>query len=276
MLFSQNLSSYEDRVHDIMTELDELKGRFPSFDKIIQKADFYFHKLPAKVQKVLNVNDFDVFVNFINHKYERKRAALLNMLKITEKNWLQRHLDKYFKVKHSDLPFWPIYVHLATGFCCMLFSSMYHLYYIHSTWLSKILARLDYSGIALLCAGSCFPAYYYHFYCDVVLRNTYLTLNCSVSLLVFFLSISDKFYTPDYIALRGVTFVSMGATTMIPYFHIYLDTGLIGGNSFDINVTKYLLGMFCYVSGTIIYVIRFPESKWPGSFDFIGEFMTTK
>ena len=61
---------------------------------------------------------------------------------------------------------WPIFVFLASAIICLSCSACFHLFYIHSEKLSKMLARLDYAGISLLLAGSCYPPYYYFFYCS--------------------------------------------------------------------------------------------------------------
>jgi adiponectin receptor len=64
------------------------------------------------------------------------------------------------------LPRWPIYVQLACAMVCLLCSSTFHLYSAYSQKLSNFLNRLDYAGISILIAGSCYPPYYYMFYCN--------------------------------------------------------------------------------------------------------------
>lgn len=60
---------------------------------------------------------------------------------------------------------WPIYVHLLSAIFCLCCSSFYHLFSAHTPKINEFFARLDYAGISILIAGSCYAPYYYLFYC---------------------------------------------------------------------------------------------------------------
>ena len=61
---------------------------------------------------------------------------------------------------------WPVFVYLAGAICCLFFSAAYHLLFLHSERIWKLLAKFDYAGISILICASCYPPYYYYFYCE--------------------------------------------------------------------------------------------------------------
>lgn len=268
--FSSFLTSCEECIEKILQELDDLKKEFPTFEEIKHTADLYFHKLPKKVQESLTNTEFNTFVYFLKEKYNERKQLVLDSLYKKQQSWAKYHFERYFKVKHSELPFWPIYIQLFCAACCFTLSAVFHLYYVHSPRVAALLARLDYAGISFLIAGSCFPPYFYHFYCDIELRNSYLIMIVSFSAVVFFFSMSDKFASTEYIQLRGSIFVALGLSTTIPFIHLYLLTSNIVGALDDFHMFKYGLGGLTYIFGATLYMMRIPERLYPGTFDKIG------
>ena len=61
---------------------------------------------------------------------------------------------------------WPLFVFLISAIICLGFSATFHLFYVHSCDVSYFLGKMDYAGISLLIAGSCYPPYYYLFFCN--------------------------------------------------------------------------------------------------------------
>jgi len=66
------------------------------------------------------------------------------------------------------VPRWPMIVHLLSACFCMGCSTIYHLAWIESAFYSDLLARIDYGGISILIAGSCYPPIFYIFSCKPV------------------------------------------------------------------------------------------------------------
>jgi len=48
----------------------------------------------------------------------------------------------------------PLYVHMLSAICCLLFSSFFHLFSCCNENANNYFSRLDYSGISFLIAGS--------------------------------------------------------------------------------------------------------------------------
>ncbi len=65
----------------------------------------------------------------------------------------------------EELVQWPLVLFFLGGFICLLFSASFHLFMAHDKIVKQVFNRLDYSGICLLITGSCYPPYYYYFYC---------------------------------------------------------------------------------------------------------------
>jgi adiponectin receptor len=187
-------------------------------------------------------------------------------------------IDIYGKEKHEKLRRWPLFVFLFSAMLCLLFSSIFHLFYVHSLSLSRLLGKLDYAGISLLIAGSCYPPYYYFYYCSlsifyinnyfhiVEFMYFYLSFITIFSIAVFIFSLQPNFGVPSKRSLRGFLFLTLGLSTSLPMVHIIFFSNTITGMIPNPTLTNWVLGGICYVAGCLIYVNRFPERKWPGKF----------
>jgi predicted membrane channel-forming protein YqfA (hemolysin III family) len=60
---------------------------------------------------------------------------------------------------------WPLFAMMMGAATCMLFSAIFHLFYVKSPTVSAFLARLDYAGISILACGSSMPGINYHYAC---------------------------------------------------------------------------------------------------------------
>ena len=87
------------------------------------------------------------------------------------------------KGEQTTLRRWPIFIMLSSVIVCLSFSTLFHWFGALSPKSSQILSRLDYAGITILIAGSCYPPYFYFFYCEIYLCTVYLS----------FISIFDNF-----------------------------------------------------------------------------------
>ena len=61
---------------------------------------------------------------------------------------------------------WPLFIMLCAAIVCFGFSTSFHWFSIYSKNLYSILCRLDYAGITFLIPGSCYPPYFYFYYCE--------------------------------------------------------------------------------------------------------------
>lgn len=83
-------------------------------------------------------------------------------------NELKNYKNKYLinNIKGEDIGRWPLFIMLFSAMICFFFSTSFHWFSIYSKELYSFLSRLDYVGITLLIPGSCFPPYYYFYYCE--------------------------------------------------------------------------------------------------------------
>ena len=81
---------------------------------------------------------------------------------------IYNHLPNINKGKSSNynsITKVPLLAFLVTGFLCLMFSAIFHLFNALNFKTYKWLIRLDYAGITLLITGSTAPLYVYGFYC---------------------------------------------------------------------------------------------------------------
>lgn len=79
---------------------------------------------------------------------------------------IQKRLNDSEKSDEDSLEIWPLFIMLIGGIFCLGCSTIYHLFMPLSPKVNAILSRFDYGAITILIAGSCFPPYYYFYYCE--------------------------------------------------------------------------------------------------------------
>lgn len=100
----------------------------------------------------------------LNEKLMKFKNDLLEKLESKEMEWIDiyKNSEKY---KNPKIKKWPVFVMLFGAVACLSGSSIFHLFSAHSEKYNQFLSRLDYAGISLLIMGSCYPPYYYYFFC---------------------------------------------------------------------------------------------------------------
>ena len=69
-------------------------------------------------------------------------------------------------IKGENISRWPLFVMLSAAIICFGFSTSFHWFSVYGKELYSLLCRLDYAGITFLIPGSCYPPYYYFYYCE--------------------------------------------------------------------------------------------------------------
>ncbi len=69
-------------------------------------------------------------------------------------------------IKGENIGRWPLFIMLFAAIVCFGFSSIFHWFSIYSKNIFLVLSRLDYAGITFLIPGSCYPPYFYFYYCE--------------------------------------------------------------------------------------------------------------
>jgi adiponectin receptor len=158
---------------------------------------------------------------------------------------------------------------------CLSCSTIYHLFSCHCENTYHILNRIDYAGISILIAGSCYPPYTYFFYCsnckmiiNIVYSIFYVTFITIFAVIVFACSLKADFNSPKKRSLRGVLFLLLGVSTAAPLIHLVFFCNYTKGLVLYPTLHNWIIGGFFYIMGVCIYICRFPEKHWPGTFDY--------
>ena len=187
----------------------------------------------------------------------------------------QSDLDTDFNLnleerKKKELARWPLYIIIFAAIICLSFSATFHLFGVMNEKYMNILNRFDYGGISLLISGSCYPPYYYFFYYSALFKYLYLILITVFGVGTFVYSLTDDFNKPQRRCLRGTLFLIFGLCTGVPILHMAFFGKYIEGYGDDITLLNWYLGGISYIIGALFYIMRFPEKKFPGKFDFFG------
>ena len=153
---------------------------------------------------------------------------------------------------------------MSAGIICFILSTIYHLFSSYSPYIQELFSRLDYSGIAILIAGSAFPPILYGFDCYPSIKYIYLCLitsTCFLSFIVTLLPNSDK---PEYRKYRGFLFIVVGLLAGAPAIH----ATIVQDPKIYIAPFLWALGGGIYIIGALLYVVRIPERFAPGVFDY--------
>ena len=187
----------------------------------------------------------------------------------------ETHLDTNYHLnleerKKKELARWPLYIIIFSAIFCLSFSAIFHLFGVINEKYFNILNRFDYGGISLLISGSCFPPYYYFFYYSNLFKYLYLILISVFGVGTFLYSLTDDFNKPKRRALRGTLFLIFGLCSGVPIMHMAFFGDYIEGYGDDIILLNWYLGGISYIIGALFYILRFPEKKFPGKFDYFG------
>ena len=151
----------------------------------------------------------------------------------------------------------------------MAFSTLFHLVFCHSPSAHSLFSRLDYTGIAVMIAGSFFPSVYHAFYCEPHLQAAYMSMICLLGIGCIVVSLLPRFANPEWRLVRMSLFLAMGGSGIIPALHAgYIHDWDLIADGFAIG-SHALMGIL-YVGGAIAYGLRIPERIAPGMFDIVG------
>lgn len=131
------------------------------------------------------------------------------------------------------------------------------------------MSRFDYSGIAILIAGSTYPPIVYGFACSFGLKLMYIILISTSCIFTFIITILPNSEGPAYRKVRGILFIVVGLLAGV----IPVHAAITNNPDILIRLFYWALGGIVYVAGGMIYVARMPERCWPGRFDYIVLFL---
>jgi adiponectin receptor len=158
------------------------------------------------------------YIEELNHKLVNLTDKVADLFDSNDMEWIDAYGNEQDKT--NKLHRWPLFVMLVSAIICLGCSTIFHWFSAHSKDLHEVLNRLDYAGISILIAGSCYPPYYYFFFCTPLLRNAYLTFISTFAITVFIYSFRPDFNKPHKRQLRGIMFLTLGLSTAFPILHL--------------------------------------------------------
>lgn len=136
-------------------------------EEVGHQLSFYKSVVVDESKHLLESIEDTKFIHYIedlNKRLTNFRYKFLDMLDSSQMDWI----DLYHKKGNEDhhVKKWPLFVMLVSAIICLSSSAIFHLFCAFSQKCHEFLSRMDYAGISILIAGSCYPPYYYFFYCD--------------------------------------------------------------------------------------------------------------
>jgi len=286
--FSENtLVSLENKLDSITQDIDQVKKDInpEAIGRLLMKMK---DQLEGFAEHFENIHFDKQKLNEMSGKLKAKVSQLQDELLVqidsSEFDWIDIYkfihptyaTTKALTEGHHLIPVsrWPIIVFLLSAVFCLMCSAVFHLFYCLNQRANQILLRLDYAGVSILITGSCFPCFVYGFYCLPTYAYTYLTVIGITSLVVFFVSLSDKIHTQEMRKVKSIMYASLGAFAAFPMPHlIYLSWTRTEQNDhldFSPSLPYYLAMGASYLGGLVIYTSKWPEKCKPGKFDIFG------
>lgn len=171
-IFEERLEEYREFISTRIKCLECIKGIYSNFTNY---TEHFIHDHIGKLkEQLLNETSFVMsslkisklknYLNKTNQHLIDLRDELIDKLESKEMEWIDIYKLENIESNNS-VKKWPLFVFLFGAIACLSMSAFFHLCFVHSKEFSEFLARLDYAGISLLIAGSCFPIYYYSYFC---------------------------------------------------------------------------------------------------------------
>ncbi|KAH8101140.1 hemolysin-III related-domain-containing protein [Cristinia sonorae] len=160
-------------------------------------------------------------------------------------------------------------IFLGSAVICLLGSASYHTCCIHSMEVAKRFNAIDYAGIVVLIVGSFFPCVYYGFFCDRHYQVMYLSTITVAGIGASYIVLNPEYAKPTHRGARTTVFVALGLCGVIPVLHGIVSHGFTK-MVHEMGFLWLLVSGALYLVGALLYANRFPERRWPGTFDYIG------
>ena len=274
-LISTKIKNISIAAKNFLNFLNNLNSEEISIINLISKKFKLFIKnIPSKKSLTNYVYSFfNDYEKSFSNKINNNNIEIINNLKLNYnicKNNILEYLNTY-KTENKHLPRWPLFIMLSAGIICLGFSFTFHLFGVYSEKLYKILSKLDYGGILFLIAGSCYPPYYFFYYCEPTFQKIYLSFITIFSICVFVYSLTPSFTNPNYRKIRGTIFLTIGVSTAFPILHLaFFGKSTVDGFKKQPKLFYWYFGGISYVLGGLIYTLRVPEKYIKNKFDYLG------
>ncbi|SCU80920.1 LADA_0B10220g1_1 [Lachancea dasiensis] len=155
------------------------------------------------------------------------------------------------------------------AFTCLMMSSLFHCLKCHSLEIAIFGNKLDYLGIVVLIVSSMVSILYYGFHDNKSFFFMFSGLTVIFGIACAIVSLGETFRSRDWRPYRASLFVAFGLSALLPVIAGLLKYGFKETWA-RIQLQWVILEGVFYISGAILYGIRFPERLAPGKFDIWG------
>lgn len=259
----QTIHSLKICTYEFLTEITSQKN-------VTSKFDSFFEQSGKALENERQALKSDIFYESLKEEWIKLKNKLIDVLNGELFNYNEGNSLSESSVHGNQLRKWPLFIMLGSAIICLSSSSIFHWIGALSAGTYQILSRFDYAGISILIAGSCYPPYFYFFYCERFLAIVYLSFISIFAITVFFFTLSPDFHVPKRRRLRGTLFLTLGISTAIPILHLAFFGKYVNGFEKSPHLIFWYLGGISYVTGALIYIQRIPEKCRPGKHDIFG------
>ena len=144
-------------IDNILLNIDNLVSNYGTKFNTVIIIEKFIDNTKMLINKIVNIFSKDSnILDDITIKWEKCENKIISYIKY----------DLRDDIKGENIGKWPLYIMLSAAIVCFGFSTSFHWFSIFSKNLYSILCRLDYAGITFLIPGSCYPPYFYFYYCE--------------------------------------------------------------------------------------------------------------
>jgi adiponectin receptor len=153
-------SSISNYLNNIINNTQDLVTNFGTKSTIINKISNFIENTKEIITKIINnftkIKDSKIY-DILTIKWESCVNKIYDYI---------NHDDNLI-IKGENIKRWPLFIMLSAAIVCFGCSSSFHWFSIYNKKLYSFLCRLDYAGITFLIPGSCYPPYFYFYYCEL-------------------------------------------------------------------------------------------------------------
>lgn len=134
------------------------------------------------------------------------------------------------------------------------------------------LRKFDLSGICIMILGCTTAPFYYAFMCDELAFYRYLYLGfsytCCLSAVYIALSPAQKDFKNAWILAASFIFAGLSCLPGMVHLFWFMDDKYMPKSEMPVGL--FVWGGVSYITGAILYAKKWPESRFPGRFDYLG------
>ena len=154
--FNENFSSIIDI---ILLNTENFISDYGTKFTIINIIENFVERIKVLINSILN-NYSKIKYTFTFNKFKEKWEKWVN------KTYSYIQNENNININSQNIKKWPLFIMLSASIVCFGFSTSFHWFSIYDQRVYSILSRLDYAGITFLIPGSCYPPYFYFYYCE--------------------------------------------------------------------------------------------------------------